>query len=125
MSRAATDIDAVIGGRVRAVRLERGLSQTDVAETLGITFQQLQKYENGRNRIAAATLIRLAESLAVPLADLMPSVAAAAKSPSLELLESHELRGLIDSFVRIRDPALRNAVIAVCDTMERLDKAAS
>lgn len=68
--RRVTELDQVIGGRIRAVRSVRGVSQTDLGKHLGITFQQIQKYETGSNRISAATLARVAAILAVP-ADLL------------------------------------------------------
>jgi transcriptional regulator with XRE-family HTH domain len=122
MGRAATEIDAVIGARIRAVRLERGFSQSEVANAIGITFQQLQKYETGKNRIAAATLAALSETLDVHLSDLMPLQSQASESVSLELLESDELRTLVDAFVRIRAPALRGAVIAACEAILKSER---
>jgi transcriptional regulator with XRE-family HTH domain len=122
MGRAATDIDVVIGARIRAVRLERGLSQSDVANAIGITFQQLQKYETGKNRIAAATLAALAESLEVQMADFVPLPSEYSESISLELLESDELRALVDAFLRVRAPALRRAVIAACEAIVKSER---
>jgi transcriptional regulator with XRE-family HTH domain len=60
--------DAEIGRRVRTLRMERGLSQTALADALGITFQQVQKYEKGVNRISSGRLLRIAEFLKVPIA---------------------------------------------------------
>ncbi|MFD0388668.1 helix-turn-helix domain-containing protein [Tistrella bauzanensis] len=63
------DADALfhagVGQRIRRIRRARGLTQERCAAALGISFQQLQKYEKGRNRIAACTLVRLAEVLEV------------------------------------------------------------
>ena len=58
-----TDIDMFVGRRVRARRLELNLSQQALAEQAGVTFQQLQKYENGANRISAGRLYDLARAL--------------------------------------------------------------
>src|SRR3954447_20714673 len=63
----ATELDKVIGERLRARRLLLQLSQSDLAEQLGCTFQQVQKYENGTNRVSAATLSRVAALLGAPL----------------------------------------------------------
>lgn len=57
-----------LGRRIRAARLARGLSQTALAHAVGVTFQQVQKYETGRNRVTATTLVRIAQIL-----DLDPS----------------------------------------------------
>jgi transcriptional regulator with XRE-family HTH domain len=59
--------DTDIAKRVRALRLRRGLSQTELGEILGVTFQQVQKYERGTNRISAGRLDRIAEVLDVPV----------------------------------------------------------
>lgn len=65
--RRITDIDKFIGARVKSARLSLGWSQSGLAEELGITFQQVQKYENGTNRVSAATLFAISKSFAVPL----------------------------------------------------------
>ena len=57
--------DAEIGKRIRALRLERGLSQTELGNLLGVTFQQIQKYENGSNRISVHRLRLTARALEV------------------------------------------------------------
>jgi len=59
MPRNPTVVDQHVGARVRAARLEAGKSQTEVAESLGLTFQQVQKYEKGTNRISAGKLHEL------------------------------------------------------------------
>ena len=60
-------LDSHVGRRVRERRKHLGLSQTELAERLGLSFQQVQKYENGGNRISAGTLGRIAEALDVPV----------------------------------------------------------
>ena len=62
----ASDYDKTIGRRLRLLRLERGLTQEQLAERLNITFQQIQKYEKGTNRVAAGRLQALAKILKVP-----------------------------------------------------------
>ena len=66
--RAANAIDRKIGQRVRSRRLEIGMSQERLAELLGITFQQVQKYEKGVNRIAASRLFDISAALQQPVA---------------------------------------------------------
>ena len=61
-------IDLHVGGRVRMRRKFLGLSQTDLGEALGLTFQQVQKYERGSNRISASKLFETARTLKVPVA---------------------------------------------------------
>src|SRR4051812_31682897 len=59
--------DVEIGRKIRALRLERGLSQSGLAEGIGLTFQQVQKYEKGTNRVSAGRLQRIAEILNTPV----------------------------------------------------------
>ncbi len=61
-------VDLHVGGRVRMRRKFLGLSQTDLADALGLTFQQVQKYERGSNRISASKLFEIARTLKVPVA---------------------------------------------------------
>src|ERR1044072_6578759 len=65
--RRTTADDAVIGQTLRARRLDRGLSQSELGHAAGVTFQQLQKYEKGTNRVSAARLARIAAELNVPV----------------------------------------------------------
>jgi transcriptional regulator with XRE-family HTH domain len=67
--------DADLGMRIRALRLERGLSQTALADSLNLTFQQVQKYEKGVNRVSATRLLQIAEILNVPVTFLYGSAA--------------------------------------------------
>ncbi len=64
-NRRTSEADRAIGARVRTYRLTAGLSQTDLANRLGVTFQQVQKYENGKNRISAGKVCAIAEALKV------------------------------------------------------------
>lgn len=67
-ARRADGRDEEVGRRVKSRRLEKGLSQTELADKIGVTFQQVQKYEKGTNRIGAGRLQRISEALDVPVA---------------------------------------------------------
>src|SRR5258708_4740452 len=67
-AKSPTNLDAVIGRRIRQARHLRGLSQEGLAERLGVTFQQLQKYENAANRVTASRLYQIAKILDLPVA---------------------------------------------------------
>ena len=66
-SRGPVEADRTIGARVRARRAALGLSQKEIAEALGVTFQQVQKYESGSNRISAFAMYRLTNFLGIPI----------------------------------------------------------
>jgi transcriptional regulator with XRE-family HTH domain len=68
--RAATPIDAYIGARMRERRAALGLSQEALGKKLGVSFQQVQKYESGVNRVSAARLFEICEALDVSLASM-------------------------------------------------------
>jgi transcriptional regulator with XRE-family HTH domain len=63
-------VDKYIGARMRDIRLSFNMSQADLAEKLGVTFQQVQKYEKGANRVSAARLFDICEALGVSLASM-------------------------------------------------------
>jgi transcriptional regulator with XRE-family HTH domain len=71
-ARRTTAVDAYIGARIRERRHDLEMSQHALAKALGITFQQIQKYENGTNRISAARLFEICKALKVPLSSMFP-----------------------------------------------------
>ena len=68
--RAPNAVDPYIGARMRESRLAINMTQADLGELLGVTFQQIQKYEKGRNRVSAARLFEICEALDVSLASM-------------------------------------------------------
>lgn len=65
-------VDLFVGERLRAARLTSGLSQAELGKAMGLSFQQVQKYERGTNRISASMLMRAGKALSVPVADFFP-----------------------------------------------------
>lgn len=63
-------VDTAVGARIRMTRKARGVSQNALAESVGLTFQQIQKYEKGANRVSASKLAEIADFLKVPVAEL-------------------------------------------------------
>ena len=72
MTRKSEPLDFEVGRKVRALRLNKNMSQQRLAEALGLTFQQVQKYETGTNRISASRLQRIAKSLDVQTSVFFP-----------------------------------------------------
>ena len=70
-SRRADPVDVAVGERIRSRRKQLGLSQSQLAESLGVAFQQVQKYEHGTNRISASMLVRAAAKLQTTVAELV------------------------------------------------------
>jgi transcriptional regulator with XRE-family HTH domain len=108
-------IDIHVGTRLRLRRTLLGLSQETLGEAVGITFQQLQKYERGANRISASRLFNLAQVLGVPVGfffeDLSTGEAigkrAAGNDVELEAMARRETLELVRAYYRISDPAIR------------------
>lgn len=70
MTKKPLPVDAIVGHNIRTFRRERGLSQAELGNLLGVTLQQIQKYETGLNRVSASRLTQIAEALDVALAAL-------------------------------------------------------
>jgi transcriptional regulator with XRE-family HTH domain len=79
--RATTEIDRMIGAQIRLRRASARLSQEALAEAIGVTFQQIQKYEKGVNRVSAAALYRIGRALGVEPSVLMPRDPAVEHAP--------------------------------------------
>src|SRR5881227_4132536 len=88
VTRRADNRDAEVGRRVRSRRLECRLSQTELADKIGVTFQQVQKYEKGVNRIGAGRLQRISEALDVPITFFFDATPHAAERGSATSPES-------------------------------------
>jgi transcriptional regulator with XRE-family HTH domain len=87
-ARRADNRDAEVGRRVRSRRLECRLSQTELADRIGVTFQQVQKYEKGVNRIGAGRLQRISEALEVPISFFFGAGTTSAKPETNSSAES-------------------------------------
>lgn len=132
-SRSPNPVDLHVGGRVRMRRKMLGISQERLADALGLTFQQVQKYERGANRISASKLYEIARFLSAPIAyffegltDPTSSGAATHDSQSEQFvhdfLMTSEGLELAASFPKIRRPRLRRRVLdlvrALCEDEE-------
>lgn len=117
-------VDIHVGGRVRARRAFLGMSQTKLGLAVGLTFQQIQKYERGANRIGSSRLYQFAGILDVPVsfffegvdeavteADLAPGMSDGVQAPlSGDAMMQEETRNLIKSYYKITDDRVRNRV---------------
>jgi transcriptional regulator with XRE-family HTH domain len=105
-------LDIEVGQRVRAFRLHKGLSQEKLADQLGLTFQQVQKYEKGTNRIGAGRLQRIAAILGITVSDFFTSVGQGAAAPAglFKLLDKAAALRLLRAYSRIREPRLQQAI---------------
>ena len=123
--RAATSIDRKLGQRVRSRRLEIGMSQERLAELLGVTFQQVQKYEKGVNRIAASRLFDIASALQQPVSRFFEGLshgraagAAEGKQDYIDdALATPEGAQLMSVFASIKSQRVRRKVVDLVRTL--------
>ncbi|THD48800.1 MAG: XRE family transcriptional regulator [Bradyrhizobium sp.] len=122
MMKSPNPIDRHVGARLRMRRLMVGMSQGKLGEALSVTFQQIQKYEKGANRIGASRLQQLARVLEVPPAFFFegapstdPARPALAEPPSndhiVDFLSTSEGLQLNRAFAQIRDPKIRRRIL--------------
>ena len=76
------EIDAVIGGNVRKHRTLRGITQEQLADACNVSFQQIQKYENGKNRMGGSRLVQIANALTCTMNDLFDGTPTGSPNPS-------------------------------------------
>ncbi len=111
--------DVEVGRRIRARRLSKKMSQTELADQLGLTFQQVQKYEKGTNRVGAGRLKRIAEILDAPITYFY-AVADHPAQKSADILgfvdNARTLR-MVRAYSHIRSPHLQQALL---DLAERI-----
>jgi transcriptional regulator with XRE-family HTH domain len=119
-----------VGNRVRTRRLMLGMSQEALAEQLGLTFQQVQKYEKGINRISAGRLQQLCLILDVPVSfffDNAPELAGQApereEAPShthvADFLASADGQALLKAFMRINDKGIRRSIVRLVESVTK------
>ena len=107
-------IDIAVGLRLRTLRKSKGMSQEALGKALGITFQQIQKYERGTNRISASMLVKSARTLGVSTGALLPNEGDPTPSSPAILTILAQTRGveeLIQTYARIKSPRLRRLVL--------------
>ena len=111
-------IDTYVGDRVKTRRRELRLSQTELSNVLGVSYQQVQKYENGTNRIGAGNLLRFAKALDVEVGYFFEGLEAAVKVdaepqgkiPDEDPMKAIESTRLARDFVRIKDNMVRRRI---------------
>jgi transcriptional regulator with XRE-family HTH domain len=115
-------IDVEVGQRIRIQRLASGLSQSELAERIGVTFQQVQKYEKGTNRVGAGRLTRIARVLNVPVGSFFDGreeidqvARQGLESPLAAMAQPYAYR-LLRAYATISDPDLRQTIV---DFVER------
>ncbi len=122
-------IDIHVGSRVRLRRTMLGMSQEKLGESLGITFQQIQKYEKGTNRVGASRLQQIARVLNTPVSFFFEDAPGGNGAPAggfaeddsanyvVDFLSSNEGLQLNRAFIRIKDPKVRRRIVDMVKTL--------
>src|ERR1700709_2305043 len=112
LARTPDPLDVMVGAKIRIFRAHRGMSQTDLARKIGVTFQQVQKYEKGTNRIGASRLSRIAAVLGISVGELFESPGEKSGDSALlfrMLAEPGALR-VLKAYTQTSDPRVRHAI---------------
>ena len=118
MKKRPGKVDHIVGQNIRIFRMARGMSQTGLGEAVGVTFQQIQKYENGTNRVGSSRLVNIAAALQVPVGRLFDN-AVQTDEGSLNgalvtgLLAAPQAIPLLEAFGKISDDQLRRAIVSL------------
>lgn len=133
------ELDRLIGRRIRIARQFRKLSQTDLGEAVGVTFQQVQKYESGANRVSASRLFRVAKALEVDikyffnedaneLGDLSSNRNSIEENDVRSIIESLDIEEidfeLLSALSQIRQTKKKNLLRSLIKTLSDVEKAA-
>jgi transcriptional regulator with XRE-family HTH domain len=125
-ARTPNPVDILVGRNIRIYRLQKGMSQTELGTRIGVSFQQIQKYEQGTNRVGGGRLHQIAASLDVPVStffDGAPQVDE--KNPTsspLELISDAYALRLLQAFAEIVDAGTRRSVLEVVEKLAAMSK---
>jgi transcriptional regulator with XRE-family HTH domain len=118
-TRKSAPLDVMVGARISLLRANRGMSQATLAERIGVTFQQLQKYERGASRVGASRLSQIASVLGVSVGALFESPGAGSpglNSPLRLLAEPGALR-VLKAYARTTSPRVRLRIAKLVESI--------
>ena len=119
--------DVEIGRKIRALRLERGLSQSNLADGIGLTFQQVQKYEKGTNRVAAGRLQGIADMLNIPVTFFYGGMGVRAKkreagNPDFAFMQTRGAVRLMRAYSEIGSRSTKYALVVLAESLREREK---
>ncbi len=109
--------DIELGAEVHRLRRERKISQTALAKKLGVSFQQIQKYERGNNRISVRCLLQIARALDVEVWTFFPGDRSPAGRFAQASVGDQQSRALVEHFCKIKKAKAREQIIELCETL--------
>jgi transcriptional regulator with XRE-family HTH domain len=125
-SKAANEVDVAVGARIRNLRLRNKLSQEEVGRRLNVSFQQVQKYEKGTNRVGAGRLAALAKVFDVPVGAFFSEAKIAQKAqPKSQTIDQLTVRNeirLLEAYQALHDKRLQNAFVVLAEELARIQR---
>src|SRR6201993_5255792 len=115
--RSAGRPDIELGKRIRLRRVEQRISQSELGEKLGVSFQQVQKYEKGVNRVGASRLQQIATALDVPVTFFYDGDSKAREVESLLFLDSAFSLRLLRAYSKIKDQTVQRQLVALMESI--------
>jgi transcriptional regulator with XRE-family HTH domain len=115
-------VDKLVGRNIRVFRLAKGLSQTALADALGVTFQQVQKYEKGINRVGSGRLLKMSTILGVKITDFFEGTDRphdTARRTIFDQLAQPEAFRLVQAFSGIDRPNIRRTLVRLIEQIAR------
>src|SRR3954468_2296404 len=125
--RRAGPADVEIGRKIRALRLERGLSQSNLADGIGLTFQQVQKYEKGTNRVSAGRLHKISELLNIPVMFFYGGMSLRGKKreaadPGLAFMQTKGAVRLMRAYSEISSRTTKYALVVLAESLRNKER---
>ena len=114
-------IDIQVGLRLRLFRKSRGLSQSTLGKHLGISFQQVQKYENGTNRVTPSRLHMISAVLDTPVSRFFDQDTECLQDTASPVLPSKDVVDLVEAYIRLTDPKRKATVMALLESLADVD----
>lgn len=114
-----SNLDAAIGSRLKAIRTSQGISQEVLGENIGVSFQQIQKYENGSNRLSLSRALKVSNFLNVEINELVPELDE--NSAINRVFHDKETLQLVDLWLKIKDPEVKKSVMRILSSVEELE----
>ena len=124
MDAVADPLDIALGRRIRLRRRHLRLTQSDLGARLDVSYQQIQKYERGVNRISFSTLVRVAETLECRVADLIgdlddPSVASVPITAAASQIAASEMNELLSAYGGIHSKSVRRSILKLATALSK------
>lgn len=122
MAKRIQPVDRLVGQNIRIFRAAKGLSQTELGTAVGVTFQQIQKYEKGVNRVGSSRLAKIAEVLNVPVSRFFDNAAMDSDGPVAgavvtDLLTASYAVPMLKAFAKLPNDNLRRSLVSLAESI--------